>query len=96
MFRNTDGGTTWSTLNADLSRPGVIALAVDPVTPRQLYADTAGDGVFDLMMVSLWKIIPQPFRHRLRSQARLGHAFLTPWNDHPIDSCETPLNRPAG
>ena len=55
VLRSLDGGDSWSAVNLDVSgtsSPGptdtnfVNALAIDPLTPRTVYAGTYGDGVF--------------------------------------------------
>jgi photosystem II stability/assembly factor-like uncharacterized protein len=46
IFKSTDAGTTWHAANAGLPDTlGVVALAIDPITPRTLYAGGYG-GVF--------------------------------------------------
>lgn len=40
-FKSMDGGATWYALNLGIpAKPGVVAFAVDPVTPGRLYAVT--------------------------------------------------------
>jgi len=55
VLRSLDGGDSWSAVNLDVSgtsSPGptgtnfVNTLAIDPLTPRTVYAGTYGDGVF--------------------------------------------------
>ena len=46
VFKSTDGGGNWSTVNTGLTATGVYALAIDPQTPATLYAGTDGGGVF--------------------------------------------------
>lgn len=51
IWKSTDGGAHWSTMNVGLpgsssARPAVIALAVDPAKPATIYAGTFGNGVF--------------------------------------------------
>jgi hypothetical protein len=51
VFKSTDGGGSWSAINAGLPLPseshiGVTALAIDPTMPSTLYAGTRGvDGL---------------------------------------------------
>ena len=49
VYRSTNGGFTWMQVNAGLSDPDVLALAIDPGTPwpaAEVYAGTRGGGVF--------------------------------------------------
>ncbi len=62
VYRSEDGGRTWIPSSRGLDDPTVLALAMDPVTPRVLYAGT-DSGAF----VS---------RDGGRTWARLGHALL--------------------
>ena len=41
-----DSGANWSAINDGLTRLGILAVAIDPVTPSNLYAGTLGTGVF--------------------------------------------------
>ena len=45
MFKSTNGGSNWSAIDAGLTYPEVIALAMDPTEPQTLYVGTS-DGVF--------------------------------------------------
>jgi hypothetical protein len=42
VFKSTNGGRTWSTINIGLNNRNVVALVIDPSTPSTLYAATAG------------------------------------------------------
>ena len=44
VLKSTNGAGNWSAINTGLTSIGVLALAIDPVTPSTLYAGT-GDGV---------------------------------------------------
>jgi photosystem II stability/assembly factor-like uncharacterized protein len=47
VFKSMNGGGTWSPVNTGLSQNiGVLALAIDPITPLTLYAGTDAGGVF--------------------------------------------------
>src|SRR5262245_26345797 len=46
VFKSTDGGEHWTSVNAGLTNLDVDALVVDPAAPAALYAATQGDGVF--------------------------------------------------
>jgi photosystem II stability/assembly factor-like uncharacterized protein len=46
VLRSGDGGATWEPADAGLPELGVVPLAVDPRDPAQVYAGTAGDGVW--------------------------------------------------
>ena len=46
VFKSTNGGGSWSAVNAGLGNSNVQALAIDPVTPATLYAGTRGNSVF--------------------------------------------------
>jgi photosystem II stability/assembly factor-like uncharacterized protein len=46
VFKSTDGGENWRTVNNGLANVDVRALAIDSVTPTTLYAGTWGGGVF--------------------------------------------------
>src|SRR5262249_52508145 len=42
IFKSTNGGATWSSASVGLSeRPGVLSIAIDPLTPTTLYASFA-------------------------------------------------------
>src|SRR5206468_646889 len=43
---STDGGGTWSAVNAGLPATSVETIAIDPQTPTTLYAGTSSYGVF--------------------------------------------------
>jgi photosystem II stability/assembly factor-like uncharacterized protein len=45
-FKSTDGGDTWSAVNAGLTNLNLLAFAIDPQTPDTLYAGTDGGGAF--------------------------------------------------
>jgi hypothetical protein len=42
LFRSTDGGATWTKADTGLAGDGVLSLAVDPLDPRILYAQSGG------------------------------------------------------
>ena len=42
VFKSSNGGQSWSAINAGLGDPFVNALAIDPQTPTTLYAGTSG------------------------------------------------------
>jgi TonB family protein len=46
VFKSTNGGTSWTTVNSGLTDMYVHALAIGPSTPTTLYAGTSGSGVF--------------------------------------------------
>src|SRR5439155_11015016 len=46
IFRSTNGGASWTAINAGLSNSSVSALAVSFASPTTLYAGTDGGGVF--------------------------------------------------
>ena len=46
VFKSTNAGGDWSTVNTGLTATQVRALAIDPTTPAILYAGTFGSGVF--------------------------------------------------
>ena len=46
VFKSTDGGGSWTALNAGLTNLDVNTLALDTSTPPRLYAGTVGGGVF--------------------------------------------------
>ena len=45
MFKSTNSGETWSTINTGLTNNSVRTLAIDPTTPTTIYAGSM-DGVF--------------------------------------------------
>jgi photosystem II stability/assembly factor-like uncharacterized protein len=64
LLRSTDGGNTWTYLFVG-NIPGndfrIIALAVDPVTPANVFAAMSTDGVFKSTDGgSTWRLIPAP------------------------------------
>ena len=48
ILKSSDGGTSWTAMNAGLTNPFVNALAIDPSTPARLYAGTDG-GVYEYL-----------------------------------------------
>lgn len=46
VFKSTDGGASWTAVNAGLSVLDVLTMAIDPRTPSTLYVGTRGGGVF--------------------------------------------------
>ena len=46
MFKSTNGGDSWTTVNAGLTNTLVYALAIDPTSPQTIYVGTDGGGVF--------------------------------------------------
>ena len=46
VFKSTNGGGSWTAMNAGLTNPLVNAFAIDPTSPGTLYAGTGGGGVF--------------------------------------------------
>jgi photosystem II stability/assembly factor-like uncharacterized protein len=50
ILKSTDGGASWTAMNAGLANPFVSALAIDPSTPARLYAGTNG-GVYEYLRV---------------------------------------------
>ncbi len=46
IFKTTNAGTTWSSINAGLTNTLVRALAIHPTTPTTIYAGTYGGGIF--------------------------------------------------
>src|SRR5688572_16128408 len=46
VFKTTDGGASWTPVNAGLAGIPVFSLAIDPKTPATVYAGTFGKGVF--------------------------------------------------
>jgi len=49
VFKTTNGGGSWSSVNVGLTNTNVTELAIDPRTPTTLYAGTNGSGVFKSM-----------------------------------------------
>ena len=52
VFKSTDGGQSWSALNAGLTTSRVWHLAIDPQTPTTLYAGTSM-GVFAIQQTTV-------------------------------------------
>jgi TonB family protein len=46
VFKSTNGGTSWTTVNSGFTATDVSVLAIDPSTPATLYAGTGSGGVF--------------------------------------------------
>ena len=46
VFKTTDGGTSWTAINAGLTNSDVRCLAIDPANSQVVYAGTWGGGVF--------------------------------------------------
>lgn len=46
VFKTRDEGQTWENVSQGMTHSRVIALAVDPLLPANVYAGTKGDGVF--------------------------------------------------
>ena len=46
IFKSTNGGGSWQTVNTGLTNLGVNALVLDPAIPTTLYAGTNGGGIF--------------------------------------------------
>ncbi len=46
VFKSTDGGSSWTAINAGLTDLQVVSLAVDPANTNILYAGTRLEGVF--------------------------------------------------
>jgi hypothetical protein len=46
VFKSTDGGQQWTTINTGLPTTHITALALDPKIPTTLYAGTDGGGLF--------------------------------------------------
>ena len=46
IYRSLDGGQTWSQLSAGLTGLGVLAVAVDPINPLNVYVGDYGGGVY--------------------------------------------------
>src|SRR5215813_13712250 len=58
VFKTTNGGGSWSSVNVGLTNTNVTALAIDPRTPTTLYAGTNGSGVFKSIDASgSWRAI---------------------------------------
>jgi photosystem II stability/assembly factor-like uncharacterized protein len=50
VYRSTDSAATWTPLGTGLDEVSVTRLALDPVDPSILYADTYGGGVMELQL----------------------------------------------
>jgi photosystem II stability/assembly factor-like uncharacterized protein len=60
VLRSTDGGRSWAAANGGLGTGGVMALAVDPVDPRTIYAG-AGAGLYKSTdSGATWSKLPYP------------------------------------
>ncbi len=46
IFKSTNGGTSWISINSGLTSTDVEVLAIDPSNPATLYAGTDGSGLF--------------------------------------------------
>lgn len=46
LYKSTDSGMHWNTLNMGLSPSGIVAIAVDPGNSAVVFAGTAEDGLF--------------------------------------------------
>ncbi len=46
IFKTRDAGHTWSNVSRGMTHSRVIALAVDPLLPANVYAGTKGDAIF--------------------------------------------------
>lgn len=46
VYRSTDGGVTWQTMNTGLTTPSIRCMAIDPLFTNILYTGTDGGGVF--------------------------------------------------
>jgi photosystem II stability/assembly factor-like uncharacterized protein len=46
VYKSSDTGATWTRLEGELSRTGVISLALDPQLPATVFAGTMGDGTY--------------------------------------------------
>jgi len=46
LFKSTDCGGSWGSVNTGLTDTSIIALAIDPATPTILYVGTDFGGVF--------------------------------------------------
>ncbi|RMH34625.1 MAG: hypothetical protein D6690_10245 [Nitrospirae bacterium] len=46
IYKTRDGGKTWQNISQGMTHSRVIALAIDPLFPANVYAGTKGDGVF--------------------------------------------------
>jgi photosystem II stability/assembly factor-like uncharacterized protein len=65
VFKSTDGGANWRTINDGLTNVGVNVLAIDPVTTTTIYAGTAG-GIFRSVdggknWKAIYNNVPDPF-----------------------------------
>jgi photosystem II stability/assembly factor-like uncharacterized protein len=46
LFRSADRGASWKRVGGSLGRQAVLAVAVDPIQPKIVYAGTAAGGIF--------------------------------------------------
>jgi photosystem II stability/assembly factor-like uncharacterized protein len=46
LFKSMDAGQSWTAINSGVTVKDIRALAIDPSTPRIVYAGTSGGGVF--------------------------------------------------
>jgi len=52
VFKSSNGGQSWTAVNAGLTNTYVITLAIDPSAPATLYAGTNSGGVFRFVAAS--------------------------------------------
>src|SRR5215813_500838 len=58
VFKTTNGGSSWSSVNVGLTNTNVSVVAIDPLTPTTLYAGTSGSGVFKSIDAGgSWRVI---------------------------------------
>src|SRR5215831_4936747 len=58
VFKTTNGGGSWSSVNVGLTNTNVSVVAIDPLTPTTLYAGTSGSGVFKSIDAGgSWRVI---------------------------------------
>ncbi len=50
VFKSTNGGESWTAMNAGLTNTSVTALVIDPSMPTKIYAGTE-DGVYDYLAI---------------------------------------------
>jgi photosystem II stability/assembly factor-like uncharacterized protein len=60
VYRSTDGGTTWTTLDNGLDCTQINLLAIDPLSPNTIYAATYGGGVFSCIIEETKIAPPSP------------------------------------
>ena len=46
VFKSTDAGKSWQTMNTGLRDTGIVALVLHPTQPWRLYAATASGAIF--------------------------------------------------